>query len=545
MCDICYTDSVDDKPLFECNSCHSTVCYTCFGKYINEQKITEQNIEFSCYNCDNIIRLKDIYEYYLDVNIKDFKIYVNVILKKLLNSHTPSENEQIMETIYSFSDEMKKMIETTAQFRVDVVFNDYDTGGLRLIESLKRMNYLSNLPPYNIGLTDYVENMFATLDYISSRCTCKRDIVFSKNYIENVLANRPCKCGKQYSNWPYYYKHKRMYTVEELSKLDQIEIKEALLINILIAYEKRDLDYLTNIKNYETLKVPRMMNGKMLVSPSASDSLYDKALFMYTMALDSQLKTDSFDQTLSTLIQHHRGFRNNNEEPVTQQVLPEISENTKQCPKCKEAIYKDGGCSQMFCTKCFTSFDWNTGELVTRYIHNPHHTEWLRQQRILNDGECINYLRDNYHDMLIYSLNEVMGYVEQREFMFETTLENIYTSKYAYKDIPQKIHKLLNTYVYRKVLDVYVIEIVGFVRIMLESRNTANDIEVRTFIYEEVKNFKDKVRKVNQTFGRKSFMVNLDKLKLDYNVKNESIFSSKPFVYLSDLSLHMLLNDIL
>lgn len=71
-----------------------------------------------------------------------------------------------------------------------------------------------------------------------------------------------------------------------------------------------------------------------------------------------------------------------------------IMNDTRPCPKCKYGIYKIDGCNQMFCTQCNTSFNWKTGEIFTRNIHNPHYFEWLEKsggqaaRQAEQNGEC-------------------------------------------------------------------------------------------------------------------------------------------------------------
>lgn len=56
-----------------------------------------------------------------------------------------------------------------------------------------------------------------------------------------------------------------------------------------------------------------------------------------------------------------------------------IKKDTKPCPDCGVNIHRVSGCSQMFCTVCHISFDYNTGKKVTHgAIHNPHYYEYLR-----------------------------------------------------------------------------------------------------------------------------------------------------------------------
>jgi hypothetical protein len=56
-----------------------------------------------------------------------------------------------------------------------------------------------------------------------------------------------------------------------------------------------------------------------------------------------------------------------------------LAKDTKGCPNCGVPIYRISGCDQMFCTKCHTPFDWNTGKIETGRIHNPHYYEFQSQ----------------------------------------------------------------------------------------------------------------------------------------------------------------------
>jgi hypothetical protein len=68
---------------------------------------------------------------------------------------------------------------------------------------------------------------------------------------------------------------------------------------------------------------------------------------------------------------------------------------TKPCPKCFLRIEKtEGGCDQMFCVKCQTTFSWTSGIVADceEIRHNPHFFEMKRAEKNLErqpgDIEC-------------------------------------------------------------------------------------------------------------------------------------------------------------
>lgn len=57
-----------------------------------------------------------------------------------------------------------------------------------------------------------------------------------------------------------------------------------------------------------------------------------------------------------------------------------LQKDSKPCPKCSSMIYKINGCDQIFCVECHTAWNWETGNLITYNIHNPHYFEYIREQ---------------------------------------------------------------------------------------------------------------------------------------------------------------------
>lgn len=59
-------------------------------------------------------------------------------------------------------------------------------------------------------------------------------------------------------------------------------------------------------------------------------------------------------------------------------------EKSRSCPSCATPIEKaPGGCDEMFCVKCHTSFSWRNGNVIKKEktLHNPHHSQWLQETK--------------------------------------------------------------------------------------------------------------------------------------------------------------------
>ena len=68
--------------------------------------------------------------------------------------------------------------------------------------------------------------------------------------------------------------------------------------------------------------------------------------------------------------------------PDTKKGFQYTIRNSKRCPKCFTNISKTDGCNQMFCVVCKTAFMYDTLEICTSAIHNPHYFQYLRDLEV-------------------------------------------------------------------------------------------------------------------------------------------------------------------
>ena len=85
-------------------------------------------------------------------------------------------------------------------------------------------------------------------------------------------------------------------------------------------------------------------------------------------------------------------------QPSTLESIIEINKTTKKCPKCSTRIYRTEGCNHMWCSKCYTGFDYKTRKIIEDHKNtNPHLAEFIKNNK--------NYRVRNRQDLICGGIN--------------------------------------------------------------------------------------------------------------------------------------------
>jgi hypothetical protein len=205
-------------------------------------------------------------------------------------------------------------------------------------------------------------------------------------------------------------------TNEIYSKEQKINETHKLLEQMKIELEntnqlRRDKRYIANTIR-KTGEIPLNITGdtmskklntvKQFIKPCPSDGCNGFLSTQYKCAVcDTKVCPTCFEVIGTNNGQHH--VNEDGEETITEHVCKSeniesanmIRKTTKPCPKCAIPIFKVSGCNQMFCTSCHIAFDWRTGRIETKNIHNPHYFEWMSSG---GSGEIGNQYGENMNN---------------------------------------------------------------------------------------------------------------------------------------------------
>ena len=228
-------------------------------------------------------------------------------------------------------------------------------------------------------------------------------------------------------------------------------------------------------------------------------------------------------------------------DPNTVETVKLLSGDSKFCPNCSATIFKISGCSQMYCTVCFTAFDWNTLKIVTSgVIHNPHFYEMQRQglggARNAGDIECgglphfytfkskilneVNRDSTNEYYLKMLDTHRFINHVSQIEMHRfpitennDTLLENrirFLTNEIDEKNWNSNVHREMKKVEFNKemriLLDTFVQTTTGIIQLH-DNSNTPNLIESVENIDKVIIYINEQLTKVTKKYKYKPYQI--------------------------------------
>lgn len=180
-----------------------------------------------------------------------------------------------------------------------------------------------------------------------------------------------------------------------------------------------------------------------------------------------------------------------------------IMKDTKPCPNCAVRIHKINGCSQMYCTSCHTAFCWNTGNISTGVIHNPHYYEYINRNgnvnRFRNIGDQICGGIIDYNTLY----NKIMLIYPKVTFSYGTVYLPVVTDYNPNLVYILNIHRLYN-HIQADTMRRYVVNVINDMRDdrinYILNRLSENEFKIKLQKYEKEVDKKNDIRLLLEMF---------------------------------------------
>ena len=413
LCEICYAN----PSYYTCPDCKIKTCRSCLEQYILEYS----NLEPHCMKCMTKLSFDTIYKIF---GAKSFDKYLN----KAAEVRFALEEQKIPECMdcCAVISEVKRIQERIPGNHVKLLSTFFDSirNGIRHRDETHTQEF-----------TDFIlELVFKVINYCDDKdlTDSKQDVAKLSHIIEAMVS--------------YTFNSDQMaYVMKRFNEfiIDKYNV-DVKFLSVIAAQKHSSLSEKDIIKKYAERAINKSL-GK--------DTNRFKYMFRCSKEGCNGFVNDRFECELCRTKYCEKCFAPLKSDKVIEihecnaedlLTAHEILTSTKPCPKCASRIFKISGCSQMFCTNCHISFDYNTGKIITGHFHNPHRTEWL----LANGGnieetaicEEVTYLNDPYLMFRLYQSNHIRAMLRKFQQKERNGEVDLFTNRCKY--VLNKINKV-------------------------------------------------------------------------------------------------------
>lgn len=132
-------------------------------------------------------------------------------------------------------------------------------------------------------------------------------------------------------------------------------------------------------------RLPRYAHD--LLEPSINQQIKNKTQVFrdhYKPLAEVEKKLEDLEAQTSLYQKEKKKINGESNDEMDNETADFFNQHCKQCPRCQARIIRVEGCSDMFCVRCLTPFDWNTLNRFVEIRENPDSTEVINKYRHFN-----------------------------------------------------------------------------------------------------------------------------------------------------------------
>lgn len=361
----------DDEPMpsqastWKCKACSSNFHIKCLGKWFKTQKYTN----IACPACKRQLSLREAEEI---LNITAFESYVTSKLIDNYNSFIKANSNlihryiAIKECIDRYKeiaflrilhDQIEEIIFEYKQYRA---WREFDSEAQSMTEEAEeKLDEFDKTCALFTITTRPIENVSVNLEIFRQIISSLKSNIFILS--TNIkLPIQAIKLVRSYLNdleGNEIYKNSLMFSINELELMSSSKTPYTLLTKL------REIHKNTS----RTIVCPCSQCGGCVIKEMERCEL---CFTRYCLRCLQPWATDHVcDENVVGDVEY-------------------MLANTRPCPNCGVRIAKTKDCNHMFCTHCFITYDWETGEIITQNVPNPYRDEWIKK----HGGEAVTLI---------------------------------------------------------------------------------------------------------------------------------------------------------
>lgn len=359
-----------------CPYCRTQVCLECLERYLVTQA------DANCMSCKKMWSKEFLREHFTKTYINErlTEHYINVLveLEKSLFPETliHIQREQNQKNLHQLEQRIEIMLSMVEDMRIALQFVQLAQASDRLVTNQAQARWINfNMRGgfFHVVFSSFKDDHVLVNDesvqkYMNKMITTFRTEVEKCTSLDSFVSVSNAYCA--------LYRTQNYRMLQRGSQPQQVRRSTLLaflttIIELFDSFTTKAFEMAEKTRNDNNLFVPTRC-GTEKCPGYLIDYKHDKSVHV------GECKVCSKYQCLTCTIQLPKTSVDTHEcDQDLVKTVRLIARQAKPCPNCKAMISRIAGCNQMFCTGCHTAFDWESNQVISGRIHNPHYFDYM------------------------------------------------------------------------------------------------------------------------------------------------------------------------